>query len=291
MKVIAGVDGSKYARWAIEWIAQFPFASSPQVTALHVMDIVSLRAPFLGQPVVIGNAHFIRAEITRLVTRGKKIVAETTTLLSSLHVKGRVVTERGTIATSILRRATDQNRLVVIGSRGLDALDRFMLGSVSTKVTLHAPCSVLVVKQAPRLLKRVILAIDGSKSSEKTLQFLLRNMRSTQRNPSVWEKGTEEAITVMVVHVMPSSKCSEMKESGKALVHSYAEKLVMAGYEVEEILRFGNPADEIIKLAQRRNADLVLTGAKGLGAIGRLLLGSVSMRLIQHSRCSVLLVR
>jgi len=291
MKVIAGVDGSKYARWAIEWIAQFPFASSPQVTALHVMDIVSLRAPFLGQPVVIGNAHFIRAEITRLVTRGKKIADEITTLLSSLHLKGRVVTERGTIATSILRRATDQNRLVVIGSRGLDALDRFMLGSVSTKVTLHAPCSVLVVKQAPRLLKRVILAIDGSKSSEKTLQFLLRNMRSTQKNPSVWEKGTEAAITVMVVHVMPSSKYPEVKESGKALVHSYAEKLVMAGYEVEEILRFGNPADEIIKLAQRRNADLVLTGAKGLGAIGRLLLGSVSMRLIQHSRCSVLLVR
>ena len=56
------------------------------------------------------------------------------------------------------------------------------------KVTLHAPCSVLVVKQAPWLLKRVILAIDGSKSSEKTLQFLLRNMRSTYRNPSVWEK-------------------------------------------------------------------------------------------------------
>jgi len=291
MKVIAGVDGSKYARWAIGWIAQFPFASSPQVTALHVMDIVSLRAPFLGQPVVIGNAHFIRAEITRLVTRGKKVVAETTTLLSSLHLKGRVVTERGTIAISILRRATDQNRLVVIGSRGLDGLDRFMLGSVSTQVTLHAPCSVLIVKQAPRLLRRVILAIDGSTSSEKTLQFLLRKMCSTQRNPSVWEKGTEEAITVMVVHVMPSSKYPEVKEAGKVLVHSYAEKLAMAGYEVEEILRFGNPADEIIKLAQRHKADLVVTGAKGLGAIRRLLLGSVSTRLIQHSRCSVLVVR
>lgn len=91
MKVIAGVDGSKYARWAIEWIAQFPFASAPQVTALHIVDVVSLRAPFLNPLVVIGNQHFIRAEITRLVTRGKKIAGEITTLLSSLHVKGRVV--------------------------------------------------------------------------------------------------------------------------------------------------------------------------------------------------------
>jgi hypothetical protein len=55
MKVIAGVDGSKYGRWATEWIAQLPFASSPQVTALHVVDVVSLRAPFVVQPVVIGN--------------------------------------------------------------------------------------------------------------------------------------------------------------------------------------------------------------------------------------------
>jgi nucleotide-binding universal stress UspA family protein len=291
MKVLAGVDGSKYARWAIEWIAQFPFASSPQVTALHVVDVVSLRAPFINQPVVIGNEHFIQAEITRLVTRGKKIAAETKALLSSLHLKGRVVTERGTIATSILRRATDQDRLVVLGSRGLDALDRFMLGSVSTQVTLHAPCSVLVVKQAPRFLKRVILTIDGSKSSEKTLQFLLREMRPTYMNPSMWEKGTEEAITVMVVHVMPSSKYPEVTEAGKALVHCSAEKLAMAGYEVEEILRFGNPADEIIELAHRHKADLVVTGAKGKGAVARLLLGSVSTRLIQHSRCSVLLVR
>lgn len=59
MKVIAGVDGSKYARWAIEWIAQFSFASPPQVTALHVVDVVSFRAPFISQAVVIGNQHFI----------------------------------------------------------------------------------------------------------------------------------------------------------------------------------------------------------------------------------------
>ena len=39
MKVIAGVDGSKYGRWATEWIAQLSFASSPQVTALHVVTL------------------------------------------------------------------------------------------------------------------------------------------------------------------------------------------------------------------------------------------------------------
>jgi nucleotide-binding universal stress UspA family protein len=288
MKVIAGIDGSKYGRWATEWIAQLPFASPPQVTALHVVDVVSLRAPFVVQPVVIGNEHFIQTEIKRLETRGKKVAAETKTLLSSLHLKGRVVTERGTITTSILRRATGRDRMVVLGSRGLDALDRFMLGSVSTRVTLHAPCSVLVVKEAPRLLRRVVLATDGSKSSEKALQFLLRKMRSAKMNP---DKGGGEAITVTVVHVMPFLRYPEVKKTGNALVHSYADRLAMAGYQVVEALRFGKPADEIIKVAQRHKADLIVTGAKGLGAIARFLLGSVTTKLVQHSSCSVLLVR
>jgi len=291
MKVIAGVDGSKYGRWATEWIAQLPFASSPQVTALHVVDVVSLRAPFVVQPVVIGNEHFIQTEIKRLETRGKKVAAETKTLLSSLHLKGRVVTERGTITTSILRRATGRDRMVVLGSRGLDALDRFMLGSVSTQVTLHAPCSVLVVKEAPRLLRRVVLATDGSKSSEKALQFLLRKMRSAKMNPDKGRKGRAEKITVTVVHVMPFLRYPEVKETGNALVHYYADRLAMAGYQVVEAPRLGKPADEIIKVAQRHKADLIVTGAKGLGAIARFLLGSVSAKLAQHSSCSVLLVR
>ena len=88
MKVIAGVDGSKYARWAIEWIAQCPFASAPQVTALHIVDIVSLRAPFLNPLVVIGNAHFIRTEITRLVTRGKKVARRNNNLALIASLEG-----------------------------------------------------------------------------------------------------------------------------------------------------------------------------------------------------------
>ena len=152
--------------------------------------------------------------------------------------------------------------MVVLGSRGLDALDRFMLGSVSTQVTRHAPCSVLVVKEAPRLLRQLVLATDGSKSSEKALQFLLRKIRSAKMNP---DKGRGEAITVTVVHVMPFLRYPEVKKTGNALVHSYADRLAMAGYQVDEALRFGKPADEIIKIAQRHKADLIVTRAKDWG--------------------------
>lgn len=121
-------------RWLLIWTMgdgvdrTAPVRITSAGAALHVVGVVSLRAPFVVQPIVIGNEHCIQTEIKRLETRGKKVATETKTFLASLHLKGRVVTERGTITTSILRRATGRDRMVILGSRGLDALDRFMLG-------------------------------------------------------------------------------------------------------------------------------------------------------------------
>jgi nucleotide-binding universal stress UspA family protein len=47
----------------------------------------------------------------------------------------------------------------------------------------------------------------------------------------------------------------------------------------------------VLKVASKKNVDLIVTGAKGQGAIARFLLGSVSTRIVQHSTCSVLVVR
>jgi nucleotide-binding universal stress UspA family protein len=74
-------------------------------------------------------------------------------------------------------------------------------------------------------------------------------------------------------------------------VKRYADQFAKAGFDIEEAPRLGKPADEILKVAKQHKADLIVTGAKGLGALGRALLGSVSTRVVQHSACSVLVVR
>ena len=180
MKVLIATDGSKYARWATEWVARMPFADSPDVTVLHVADVEALRAPFMFQPVVIGNEPFIQEEIKRIEAGGKRTIAEAKVQLASLKMKGKVLSERGAVGPTILKRAAKRDGLVALGSRGLDALDRFLLGSVSTQVTLHAPCSVLIVKEEPRPLSRILFATDGSKESDKALRFLLTNCSRTR---------------------------------------------------------------------------------------------------------------
>ena len=69
------------------------------------------------------------------------------------------------------------------------------------------------------------------------------------------------------------------------------QKLVEAGYTAEPMRPIGKPAEEIMKAASKQQADLIVMGAKGLGAVDRIVLGSVSTRVVQHANCAVLVVR
>ena len=82
-----------------------------------------------------------------------------------------------------------------------------------------------------------------------------------------------------------------MKEVGSKLVERSVQKLTKAGFTAEPIRPIGKPAEVILKVASTHHADLIVMGAKGLGAIDRFILGSVSTRVVQHAKCAVLVVR
>ncbi len=287
MNVLVATDGSKYGRWGLNWVAKLPFVEPVKVMALHVLDLSALRAPFLWQPVMAGSERYIQEEIQRMEARSAKTLKEATQQLAALKLKGTVRKEQGTIAPVILKRAPKRDGLLVVGSKGLDALDRFMLGSVSTNLIHHATCPVLVVKDEAAPLRRITLATDGSDASAKALEFVLTKFqpdRSTGKDGRV-------PIHVSVIHVMPFLKYPELKEAGHKLIEQSVQKLIKAGFTAEAVCQLGKPAEVIMKVASKHRADLIVMGAKGLGAIARFLLGSVSTRVVQHANCSVLVVR
>lgn len=287
MKVLVATDGSKFGRWGLNWVAKLPFVEPPNVTALHVVDLASLRAPFLSQPVMAGTERYIKEEVQRMEARSAKTLKETKQQLAALKIKGRVRKEQGAIAPTILKRAPKRDGILVVGSQGLDALDRFMLGSVSTNLIHHATCPVLVVKEDAVPLRRITLATDGSAASTKALTFVLTKLQPHRSTG----KGGRAPIHVSVIHVMPFIKYPELKTAGRHLVEQNLRKLVKAGFTAEAVYQLGKPAEEIMKVASKHQADLIVMGAKGLGAIARFLLGSVSTRVVQQGTCSVLVVR
>ena len=281
MKAVVGLDGSKYGEWALEWLANLPFRTVPSVIGVHGLDLQSEPAPFLTHPSISGFepdagevAHFLE-------TRAKQVVAETQQRLKGLGLKGSVRVERDAIAKALLKCA-GRSGLVVVGSRGLGTLDRFMMGSVSTAVTLHASCPVFVVKEAPKPIRRILFATDGSPASDKARQFLIKQFR-IQR--------AAEPVVVLLVHVMPFLRYTAVKEAGEKFLAQEAAKVEKAGYRVRQFAMVGPAADEILKVVGREQPDLIVTGAKGRTAMARFLQGSVSMKIVQRSDCSVLVIR
>ena len=290
MNILVATDGSKYGRWGLNWVAKLPFVERPCVMALHVLTVGSRSAPFIS-----------RIEIQRRGARAAKILKEATQQLAALKLKGTARKEEGAATLVILKRTPKRDGLLVVGSQGLDALDRFMLGSVSTKLIHHATCPVLVVKNEAVPLRRITLATDGSDASAKALEFVLTKFQPDRSTG----KGGRVPIHVSVIHVMASSplapitlrlampwnKHPGLKEAGHKFIEQSVRKLIEAGFTAEPLYQRGNRAEKIMKVASKHHADLIVMGAQGLGAIDRFLLGSVSTRVVQHSQCSVLVVR
>jgi nucleotide-binding universal stress UspA family protein len=281
MKAILGVDGSKNSEWATGWLAQLPFRTVPRIMAVHVIDYNAAHPSFISHPSVSGNEPDLGEEIHRLEAQAKQVVADTKQRLADLKLAGSVRVEKEPIAQALLKHA-GRNELVVVGSRGLNVMDRLMLGSVSTAVSLHAPCSVLVVKEPPKPIRRILFATDGSSSSAKALRFLTKHFQL---------KPDAEPINILLVHVMPFLRYPVIKEAGEQLLAQESAQLEKAGYRVRKFPLVGPAADEIMKVVSREQPDLIVTGAKGRGAVARFLQGSVSIKIVQRCDCSVLVVR
>lgn len=283
MQVVVAVDGSKYGKWALEWAQRLPLQHRDGLTVVHVVDTAKLATPWLPTPAPAWDAPYLKKETARLEAHARTVVKETKRALAATGVKGEVVVEHGATATQILAHAKSAGALVVLGSRGLDALDRVMLGSVSTKVIHQATGPVLVVKESPRRIRRIVLATDGSRAAEKAVRFLIHQTRG--------RTGVGAGIEVAVLYAMPLLAYPELKDAGNALIARTAVQLEAVGYRVEPVFKIGQPAEEVLSFAERRKSDLIVTGARGRGALARMFLGSVSTKLVQHSHCSILVVR
>jgi len=86
-------------------------------------------------------------------------------------------------------------------------------------------------------------------------------------------------------------KLSEQLIHARAVLDEAMEEADRLGVEADCEIAEGDPVDELIRAARYQEADLIVIGSRGLGAIAGALLGSVSKALVQHSPVPVLVVK
>ena len=82
----------------------------------------------------------------------------------------------------------------------------------------------------------------------------------------------------------------EMKKNARAELDALTEKY-FSGLDVESVLEFGTPYEDIIWFAQEKEVDLIVIGSHGKKGLGRVLFGSTAMRVVKNAPCAVFTIR
>jgi len=288
MRVLLATDGSKDARAAAEYLKDFPL---PGGATIRVMTVVTLPPSALDIPPVAAFSESLLAE-------GRRVVEEARAVLGPrAAVEERVV--QGNPKEEIVRAAEEWPAdLVVVGGRGLGGVRGFLLGSVSQTVARHVHCPVLVVKGRARPLASVLLATDGSDGANEAIRFLLslplvRNTKVrllSAVEPTLYPASAPKLIRAQLKGMIAQLERERRAEVEKVLDRA-ARELKAKVTRLTRSMPTGHPAREIVAAAASFDAGLVVVGARGLGGMKRLLLGSVSERVLHDARCPVLIVK
>jgi nucleotide-binding universal stress UspA family protein len=196
--------------------------------------------------------------------------------------------------------------LIVVGSRGLGALGRSLMGGVSESVVRHAHCPVLVVREEPVVLPtKVLLATDGSESATHATQAAVELSKTTDSElhvlyvsedpytaASFYPESTNFEGVKQVDPALIEELGRQFEQEARQVLDAEVEKVRAVGGTVAEVyLRMGSPAAEVVDLAEELGVGLVVVGSRGLGGIRRALIGSVSDSVVRHAHCPVLVVR
>ncbi|MBL0057563.1 MAG: universal stress protein [Elusimicrobia bacterium] len=147
VRILSAVDGSPMGRRALDFLARLGVARSSPMTLLHVAaDPMALWIPETGFPGGYGHVAAYEESLKALRERGERLLADAKTEWRGRFASVRTLIREGHPSGEILVAAKKTRaNLVVVGRRGLSKLDRFIMGSVSQKVSSYAPCSVLIV--------------------------------------------------------------------------------------------------------------------------------------------------
>ncbi len=307
MKIVFGVDQSKYSKSAMEFFRHFQLPKKSKAYLLHAVKLSQLTksSSRVGSNVLPSGLNVLREKAK---TQAEALVARMGKSLRGENLDIHSVVVEGSPGEEIIKAIrTYKVDLAVIGSRGLSKLKRFFLGSVSEWVLRDAPCSVLISRptakhtKSDRILK-IIVASDGSPDSMGGVD-LLNSFHFTSATKiillHVVKKHVYETEQILVANPAHYEEFAQMAErlleeqgrEGVGVLRKVRQRVSSSFTSVEERLAYGHEAHEILKAAKQTRADLVVVGSRGVTGLRKFFLGSVSEKVVHHAPCSVLVAR
>ncbi|WP_018879228.1 MULTISPECIES: universal stress protein [unclassified Thioalkalivibrio] len=208
--------------------------------------------------------------------------------LDALEKRAR---EAGIDASMILRHGVDRHQeivaiaeeykagLIVIGRRDRGDLSRLMVGDATRKVIGLAPCNVMVVPRGAEAPHRgLLVGTDGSELGDQAVRAAI-------------ELAGYCDLPLTIATVAVPGQSDERRQEGVEAVQRLQGEAREQGRKADATTEEGRPELALVEIARRDQRDLIVLGSHGRTGLKRLLMGSVSERVIGGAECPVLVVK
>lgn len=282
--IVAAVDGSESSRQAAVWAAA---EAALHGSTLHLITSVAVSTGYgTGLTLPVTELELLQAE-------GERLVAEVREQLAASAPADLKMTTEVTFDFVIpsLLAYSERVRMIVVGSRGLGAFRRGLLGSVSTAVTRHAQCPVTVVHETAAGAdqwagKPILVGVDGTENSVDAVEY-------------AFEEASRRGVGLIALHSWSDTNSLELGIVDWEAIAADEEALLaerLAGYgerypevAVRRIVVANRPVRAMLDASA--DAQQVVVGSHGRGGFTGMLLGSTSNALIHTVECPITVVR
>lgn len=277
-KILLADSGTGHSEEMLKALMDLPSIQRSSVTILHVVPSQ-----------VSAETMAVKWE------EGGKFLATTMSKLQLDPSRVRTILRQGEPKDLVCQVADEIDAdLIVMGSRGLKRLQSILSNSVSQYVFQLSSRPMLLVKDDiyVKKLNRIMVAFDGSDAAQQCLQlalFLLRDI-----------KGGQLILTHVSKDLNSKSGTTKQTEVGQDSVLAPAiAEAKKQGVQPRCITAYGRPGEEICRLAEEMQVDLLVLGspdrrptiARSFVDLDRLLSASLSDYVRVNANCPVLLAR
>ncbi len=153
------------------------------------------------------------------------------------------------------------------------------------------------------MIKSILVPLDGSEHSRRALELaadiaqrfnasvVLVRVVSTAALPPTPQVGVPVTPEGVPPPVFSTKMAEDMVKLASELLAGERSEVEKRGLTVKTVMETGEPVEKIIQTAKNERCDLIVMGARGVGKVRALLLGSVSDGVVHKASCPVLVVK
>lgn len=285
--MVVAIDGSSCSTFCLQALAHF--TPPEELTLVHALHLPDFSYPMMTQDLRADVQEEVRLHLQKT---GEELLIDARTRLPADFDQVQQVLQVGHPVDVIVETARSaRSHLIILGARGLGPVKEVVLGSVSHRVQLHAPCSTLILKAPMPHLQKILLPIEGREDAEAALQFLALQPFRQPVEIEVFTVWPQPQLSWPLTVGQSDSLELQAIEEAREYMKPITDRLMQMKFACRAHVGIGDPAFAILEQANTSHSDLIIMGTHGRGGFSRFLMGSVSHSVLHHTPLPVLIVR